>query len=77
MVVASTASPFKFAADVYFSLTGNKPADPLATLDQLAELSKNEIPYPLKGLGNRQVRFTETIEKSEMREAVLHFLSQK
>lgn len=77
MVVASTASPFKFAADVYFSLTGNKPADPLATLDELAELSKNEIPYPLKGLGTRQVRFTETIEKSDMKEAVLRFLSQK
>lgn len=75
MVVASTASPFKFASDVYCSITGSKPEDPLAAMEQLATISGQEIPYPLKGLGTRQIRFAKTIEKTEMREAVLGFLS--
>ncbi len=37
MVVASTASPYKFAADVLCSLTGEKPTDQLAALSLLSE----------------------------------------
>ena len=75
MVVASTASPFKFAADVYMSLTdGTKlPRDPLSALDQLAELTGADIPYPLCGLRERTVRFRETIPANAMPEAVLDF----
>ena len=68
--VASTASPFKFAADVYMSLTdGTKlPRDPLSALDQLAaELTGADIPYPLCGLRERTVRFRETIPRTPCR----------
>lgn len=75
LVVASTASPFKFAADVYISLTdGVKlPHDPLTALDQLSELTGADIPYPLRGLRDRTVRFRETIPAEGMPEAVLDF----
>lgn len=71
LVVASTASPYKFAADVYESLGYTKPADPLAALDALSAATNTEIPYPLKGLGDRKVNFTEVINADEMPEAVL------
>jgi threonine synthase len=71
IVVDSTASPYKFAADVYESLGKTQPADPLAALDELAAATNTEIPYPLRGLGQREVRFTKVINAEEMPAAVL------
>jgi hypothetical protein len=70
-VVDSTASPYKFAADVYESLGKTQPADPLAALDELAAATATEIPYPLRGLGQREVRFTQVINAADMPAAVL------
>ena len=73
MVVDSTASPYKFAADVYESLGKTQPADPLEALDELASATNTEIPYPLRGLGQREVRFTKVIDAEEMPVAVLEW----
>ena len=73
MVVDSTASPYKFAADVYESLGRTQPADPLAALDELASATNTEIPYPLRGLGEREVRFTRVIDADEMPAVVLEW----
>ena len=73
MVVDSTASPYKFAADVYESLGKTQPADPLAALDELASATNTEIPYPLRGLGEREVRFTRVIDANEMPAVVLEW----
>ncbi len=73
IVVDSTASPYKFAADVLTSLTGNAPSDPLGALDELAVATDTEIPYPLRGLGERTVRFTDVINAEDMPAAVLNW----
>ena len=73
MVVDSTASPYKFAADVYESLGKTQPADPLAALDELATATNTVIPYPLRGLGEREVRFTRVIDADEMPAVVLEW----
>jgi threonine synthase len=74
MVVASTASPYKFAADVYASLFAEKPADALAALDELAAKTNTEIPYPLKGIGERTVRFTDVVASDKMWDAVQNYV---
>ena len=71
MVVDSTASPYKFAADVYESLGNAQPTDPLAALEDLSAATHTEIPYPLRGLGERTVRFTRVIKADDMAQAVL------
>ena len=73
MVVASTASPYKFAADVYASLKGQKPTDGLFALESLSNETKTDIPYPLKGIADRKIIFTKTIETSQMTKEVLDF----
>lgn len=75
MVVASTASPYKFAADVFTSLTGGEtlPKDPLSALDELTEKTGVAIPYPLCGLAERTVRFTAVIDAADMPTAVLDY----
>ncbi len=74
MVVASTASPYKFAADVCASLGLKKPADDMDALDLLSSYSGTEITYPLRGLSDREVRFTEVIDAAEMLDAVKKYV---
>ena len=74
-IVASTASPYKFAADVMRSLdrdvTGLADKD---VLEALSDYSKTEIPAPLASLFTKKVRFTDSIEKdtASMEKAVLN-----
>ena len=74
MVVVSTASPYKFAADVYKSITGEEAADGTGALDQLEALSGMEISYPLKDLDKRTVNFTTVVDANEMLNEVYKFM---
>ncbi|MBO5841466.1 MAG: hypothetical protein J6R46_00550 [Clostridia bacterium] len=73
LVVASTASPYKFAADVYTSLGKSAPADPLQSQALLSEHTGTQIPYPLVGLGEREIRFDKTIDSKDLLQEVLGF----
>jgi threonine synthase len=75
MVVASTASPYKFAVDVLESLTGER-YDPLEALDVLAKTTGTEIPAPLSGLDKREVRFKKTIDKEDMKAEITEELGK-
>ncbi|MBO7250660.1 MAG: threonine synthase [Clostridia bacterium] len=74
MIVASTASPYKFAADVYKSITGTPADSDTAALDQLSALTSTEISYPLRNLTERKVNFDTVIEANEMLENVYKFV---
>ncbi len=75
MIVASTASPYKFAGDVYRSLYNEMPTDALAALDELSTKTATEIPYPLQGIGARTVRFTDVVPAAEMWQAVKDYIN--
>jgi threonine synthase len=74
MVVASTASPYKFAADVCKSLGMERPEDDMDALDMLSNFSKTEISYPLRGLAEREVRFTRVINADQMLDVVKEYV---
>ena len=76
MVVASTASPYKFAVDVYESLTDKRTSDDLEALAALSEYSNTEITYPLRDLDKREVRFTQTIEADNMLDEVYNYINK-
>lgn len=67
MLVCSTASPYKFAADVYKSISGNEPLDSVSALHELSEYTSTKIPIPLEKTLKAKVRFERTIEASEMK----------
>lgn len=71
-VVVSTASPFKFAADVLHALGVKEFDDPLTAL---SENTGMPIPAPLAGLESREVRFGGYTEKTAMRDVVDGFLN--
>lgn len=65
-IVASTASAYKFAADVMKSLGNDtENLEDKDILAALSEYSKTEIPAPLATLFTKEVRFTDTIEKDK------------
>ena len=74
IIVASTASPYKFAADVYKSITNISADSDTAALEQLSALTKTEISYPLRNLTERKVNFDTVIDPSEMLDVVYKFM---
>jgi threonine synthase len=73
-VVASTASPFKFAPDVLYALTGKRFGCGTECLQRLSEFASLPVPEPLKNLSEREKRFTGSVEKCEMPSTVLKLL---
>lgn len=73
MLVASTASPYKFAKDVLFSLNNEVCETELESIDRLSEVSGTDIAYPLVDIAKREVRFNpeNAIEKDKMREEIV------
>ncbi|MBR2067248.1 MAG: threonine synthase [Solobacterium sp.] len=73
-IVLSTASPYKFAQDVYYSLTEEKIEDGFEAMQLLNKLTQLSIPKPLAALNNLPIRFTKTIHKEEAMETIIHRL---
>ncbi len=69
----STASPYKFASDVFAAVAGKLPSDELSALKELSALTGVEVPRPLASLEGKHVLHSETIDKREMENAVLKF----
>lgn len=73
ILAVSTASPYKFAADVYTSISGRAPKNELSALRELSELTGTDVPAPLARLSEKEIRHSEIINKCEMADATLKF----
>ncbi|MGN0661189.1 MAG: threonine synthase [Oscillospiraceae bacterium] len=74
-VIASTASPYKFAPSVLEAIAGKAEAeDPFAQLAELNAKSGLAIPEGLAGLKDKEVRFKDSIDKSDMTSYILNIL---
>ena len=74
IIVASTASAYKFAADVYRSITNKEASENTGALDDLSALTNTEIAYPLKNLAERKINFDKVIDSDKMLEEVYKFM---
>lgn len=75
-VILSTASPFKFSKDVYYSLTNEKIEDNLEAMEILSKYTNLDIPYNLKELKDLEVRFNEVTNKDN-KELIINKLRGK
>lgn len=74
-VIASTASPYKFPKSVLTALLGQAPdLDELDMIDALQEKTGTEMPKPLVGLREKEVRFTAVCDIPEMEQMVYDML---
>jgi len=69
-VIASTASPYKFAKSVLSAVSEKQGNSEFDTVKILSEETKTEIPAPIKALENAEVRFKTICEKDDMLSAV-------
>ena len=69
-VIASTASPYKFANSVLSAVSDKKADTEFDTVKLLSSKTKTEIPAPIKALETAEVRFKNLCEKEEMLSAV-------
>lgn len=75
-VVVSTANAYKFPADVYEAVSGNRVDDAFEATEKLCEETGEEVPEPLKGLKERPVRFEEVIDRSRIADKVVEYCRQ-
>jgi threonine synthase len=76
MLVVSTASAYKFVSDVYYSLTGEKDGGELGLRYKLRDHTGVKIPRALDELGNKPVRFDNTVRIDGMRDYVMSKLKK-
>lgn len=76
-VIASTASPYKFAASVLSALGGETKGDEFETVTALSQAAGVKIPAPIAALRDVEVRFNNLCEKEDMLKAVYEALGLK
>ncbi len=72
-IIASTASPFKFAGDVLAAITGRAEPDEFKAIDRLSEIAGEPAHRAVRGLKERPVLHEGVLPISQMREAVIGF----
>ena len=75
-IVASTASPYKFAKDVISALSNDNATDEIDVLEKLSAATNTHIPKPLANLDKRNISFDSVCNPKEMREYVLNFIKK-
>lgn len=75
-VIVSTASPYKFPTDVYYSLTGDYIDDAFKAAKKLNEISAMEIPEQISGLKTKPAIHIDVVDKNNIDEAVIGFLKR-
>lgn len=73
-IIVSTASPYKFSGSVLEAIEINTDSDEFELVEKLAEASKIPVPASLAELKNKDIRFEEIIDKTEMKEFVFKSL---
>ncbi len=77
VVIASTASPYKFAGSVLGALGETAPENEFDTVKLLSDKTGTEIPAPIAALESATVRFSNVCNKEDMNKVVLSYLGIK
>lgn len=73
-VIAATAHPFKFPGAVCTALELHEGSTPYESLDRISAVTGVAFPKQLAALQNRELRFTETVAKEDMKKVILAFM---
>ena len=71
VVVLSTASPYKFAKDVYLSICEDSQADDFDYLKKLEEIADEKIPASLRELENMEIRHDNNVTKDNAKDFII------
>ncbi len=74
VVIASTASPYKFANSVLEALGETAPENEFDAAEKLSNSTNTSVPTPIAALKNATIRFNNVCEKQDMNKVVLNHL---
>ncbi|MBE6730527.1 MAG: threonine synthase [Ruminococcaceae bacterium] len=77
VVIASTASPYKFSKSVLSSISDYENNDEFAVVEELSKVSGLEVPAALKALKTKPTRFTNVCDRDSISEFVINTLGIK
>ena len=77
VVIASTASPYKFANSVLEAIGEKSNEDEFKAVNILSKLTNTDIPKPISDLEAAQIRFNNVCNKEDMNKVVLERLGIK
>ena len=69
--MVSTASPYKFAQDVYKAITGKEEADAFRAIDKLAEYSATDVPEVIAALKGKEVLHNGELKRENIKNSIL------
>lgn len=75
MIIASTASPYKFSCDVLKGILGKETQDEFDAIRQIASLGGNNVHRAVDNLQERKIMHDKVIDKGSMKAAVKDFIS--
>jgi threonine synthase len=73
-VIASTASPYKFAGSVLEAIDGKQAGEEFQIIDRLAKRSGIKIPQAVEEIRCAPVRHSTECDSNKMKEAIIGFL---
>lgn len=73
-VVMATAHPYKFPPVICEALALRQSDDPFDMLADISSVTGIALPKPLADLKDKPVRFSDSIDKEDMKKAVLAFV---
>lgn len=74
VIIASTASPYKFSCDVLKGIDGRQYDNEFTAVEELAEISDIPIHRAVYGLRKREIRHNKVIDIKDMKETVLQIV---
>jgi len=77
VLIASTASPYKFAKSVLSAVSDKSADDEFSFVKLLSSITNTAVPAPIAALEDATVRFNDVCDKTQMRETVLECLNIK
>ncbi len=75
-IILATASPFKFSSSVLNSITNTEIEDEIKAMEQLAKISKEDIPSNLKDIDKLEVLHHKTINIVEGKDYVIERINK-
>ena len=74
VLIAATASPYKFASSIAESIGVPEGKDPFETIEDLSRATGLPVPEGLKGLKGRRIVHKEAIKREDMKQRVKQLL---
>ena len=76
-VVVSTASPYKFAHDVYAAVSGNDEEDPFKAVKKLHSYTLTDVPKEIKALETLEPIHTDVVAVKDIEEKIFSYFEKE